>query len=202
MKSERLGGPILFLPRALAAIWRRIAIRLAWVCHRLTLGALGRGSRVQPGVRFSAPGKVFIGRDCYVWRGVGISADGPSAEVRLGDRVEINTRVHLDSSAALVIGAGTLISEEAVIYTHDHGRDPRSEPARLPKTIGPDVWIGMRAVVMARCTRIGERAVIGAGAIVVRDVPAGAIVAGNPARIIGWQDGFAPDTTSRKEPNA
>ena len=199
MNLERLGGPILFVPRALAALWRRLALRLVMAGHWLTLGALGEGSYVQPGVRFSVPQKVFIGRDCLVWRGVGTSADGPAAALRLGDRVEINAGVHLDTSAELVVGDGALISEDAVIYTHDHGHDPRAEPVRLPKTIGADVWIGMRAVVMARCTSIGAGAVIGAGAIVLRDVPAGAIVAGNPAQTIGWRDGYAPPSPTGPE---
>ena len=58
----------------------------------------------------------------------------------------------------------------------------------VPKAIGEDVWIGMRAVILPQCRQIGAGAVIGAGAIVVHDVPAGAIVAGNPARVIGHRD--------------
>jgi acetyltransferase-like isoleucine patch superfamily enzyme len=44
---------------------------------------------------------------------------------------------------------------------------------------------------------IGERALIGAGSVVVRDVPANAIVAGNPARILRYHDGCAPDENSQ-----
>jgi acetyltransferase-like isoleucine patch superfamily enzyme len=194
---ERLGGPTLVLPRLAGAVWRRVSLRLAMIVYRMSLGELGKGSRVQPGVRFSVPKRVFIGRHCFIWRGVATSADGPSGVLRLDDRVEINASVHLDTSADIVIGEGALISEDAVIYTHDHGRDPRSEPIRINKKIGSDVWIGMRAVIMARCASIGDGAIVGAGAIVVRDVPPGAIVAGNPARIVGWKDGQG-STNSRK----
>ena len=100
---------------------------------------------------------------------------------------EINRDVHLDTTGGLSIGSGVLISEGAVIYTHDHGLDPRSAPDGLPKTIGRNVWIGTRAVILPKCQRIGTGAVIGAGAIVTRDVPPFAIVAGNPARVVGYR---------------
>lgn len=50
--------------------------------------------------------------------------------------------------------------------------------------IGPDAWIGDRATITPGCTRIGLGAVVGAGAVVTKDVPDFAIVAGNPARVI------------------
>lgn len=188
MIHERLGGPVLLVPRAFAAIWRRIALHVTTVLHRLTLGALGGRSRVQPGVRFMVPQQVFIGKDCLLWTGVEVSADGLAGPLRLGDRVEINAGVHLDTSAELVIGDDVLISEQAVIYTHDHGLDPHSTPVRLSKVIGEGAWIGMRAVILPGCRSIGRRAVIGAGAVVTRDVPDGAVVAGNPARIVSQRD--------------
>jgi acetyltransferase-like isoleucine patch superfamily enzyme len=53
--------------------------------------------------------------------------------------------------------------------------------------IGNDVWIGRNALILPHVRSIGNGAVIGAGAIVTKDVPAYAIVAGNPARIIRWR---------------
>lgn len=54
-----------------------------------------------------------------------------------------------------------------------------------PLEIGSDVWIGASSVVLPGCRQIGDGAIIGAGAIVTRDVPAFSVVGGNPARIIG-----------------
>ena len=132
-----------------------------------------------------------VGDDCYFWRGCNASAEFSGAPLIIDDGVQINQDVHLDTTGGLTLGNGVMISEGAVIYTHDHGLEPRAAPQMLPKTIAPDVWIGMRAVIMPQCRRIGRGAVIGAGAIVVRDVPAGAIVGGNPARIIGHKNALS-----------
>ena len=53
-----------------------------------------------------------------------------------------------------------------------------------PQVIEDDVWIGHHAIILPGCRRIGRGSVIGAGAIVTRDVPRYAVVAGNPARVI------------------
>lgn len=168
-----------------AQIYRRLGLVLATLWHRATLAQVGRGSRFQPGVRFDDPSTVIIGAACYLWRGIEVSAETGRAGLRIGDGVQINRDVHLDTTGGLVIGDGTLISEGVVIYTHDHGHNPRSVPQPMVKTIGTGVWIGLRAVILPQCRLVGDGAVIGAGAVVTRDVPPGAIVAGNPARIIG-----------------
>ncbi|ARU01554.1 acyltransferase [Yoonia vestfoldensis] len=176
---------ILLLRRLPGQILRRLGLWRATLWHRAHLGQVGAGSRFQPGVRFDDPGAVQIGAGCYIWRGVAVSAETGRAGLRIGDGVQINRDVHLDTTGGLVIGDDTLISEAAVIYTHDHGLHPWSVPEPMVKTIGTGVWIGLRAVILPQCRRIGDHAVIGAGSVVTRDVPAGAVVAGNPARIIG-----------------
>jgi hypothetical protein len=55
------------------------------------------------------------------------------------------------------------------------------------KVIGNDVWIGQNAIILASVAQIGDGAVIGAGAVVTKDVPEYAIVAGVPAKIIGYR---------------
>ena len=177
--------------RAGAAVSRRIGMLFATRLHQSTLQSVGTGSRFQPGVRFAQPGVVSVGDDCYFWRGCNASAETSDAPLIINDGVQINQDVHLDTTGGLTLGNGVMISEGAVIYTHDHGLEPRAAPQMLPKTIAPDVWIGMRAVIMPQCRRIGRGAVIGAGAIVVHDVPAGAIVGGNPARIIGHKSALS-----------
>jgi len=88
------------------------------------------------------------------------------------------------------IGDRVWVGANAVICDTDfHPLDPETRRARplegstAPVEIADDVFIGMNALVL-KGVRIGERAVVGAGSVVSRDVPAGAIVAGNPARVI------------------
>ena len=169
------------------AVWRRFANHVATLLHRASLAKVGSGSRFQSGIRFDRPDQVEIGFDCYFWRGVGACAEGHDPSLRIGNHVQINRGVLLDMTGGLTIADDVLVSEHAVIYTHDHGLNPHSVPTPQSKIIGQGVWIGMRAVILPACRNIGVDAVIGAGAIVTHNVPAGAIVAGSPARVIGYR---------------
>lgn len=184
MRLKSLSRQILRCIRLAGSLSRRIGLHAATAMHRATLQRVGARSRFQRGVRFANPGIVKIGTDCYFWKGCDASAEVGDAPLMIGDRVQINRAVHLDTTGGLSIGAGTLISEEAMIYTHDHGVDPRAAPVPMGKFIGAGVWIGTRAVILPQCQRIGAGATIGAGAVVTKDVPPGVIVAGNPARVI------------------
>jgi virginiamycin A acetyltransferase len=64
-----------------------------------------------------------------------------------------------------------------------------------PLEIGNDVWIGANAVIMPEVGRIGDGAVIGAGAVVSRDVPPYAVVLGNPGRVVKYR--FSPEVIAR-----
>ncbi|MEN8642200.1 sugar O-acetyltransferase [Pseudomonas sichuanensis] len=84
------------------------------------------------------------------------------------------------------IGADCQIGPAVQIYTADHPLDPDLRRSGLesgrPVTIGDNVWIGGGAIILPGVT-IGDNAVVGAGSVVTRDVPAGAVVVGNPARV-------------------
>lgn len=110
--------------------------------------------------------------------------------VTLGRNVSINVRASLDGGAAgIAIGDDTRIATGAVLYAFDHGT-ARERPIREQKVrsrgifIGRDVWIGANAGVTDG-VRIADGAVVAMGAVVTHDVPAFAIVAGVPARVIG-----------------
>lgn len=137
---------------------------------RLWLGMLGRGAGVQMGCRIYNGRKVF-----------------------LGDRTVINHGCLLDGRRyAIRIGSDSSIGPEAVILTLGH--DPQSPDFSLrggEVSIGDRAFLGYRAMVLPGVT-VGEGAVVGASAVVTRNVDPYAIVAGNPARVIGQRN---PDLT-------
>ena len=116
--------------------------------------------------------------------------------LRLGANVFLNYNCVILDTAPVTIGDDTRIGPAVQIYTADHPRDPDLRRSGLeqgiPVTIGRNVWIGGGAIVLPGVT-IGDDAIVGAGSVVTRDVPAGATVAGNPARIVGGQDAGKPN---------
>jgi maltose O-acetyltransferase len=84
------------------------------------------------------------------------------------------------------IGNFTLFGPAVQIYTPMHPLNAelrRREEFGKPVEIGSDVWVGGGAIILPG-VRIGSRAVIGAGSVVTRDVPANVFAAGNPCRVI------------------
>lgn len=91
----------------------------------------------------------------------------------------------------LTIHGGLLMGEGVLFQGGGHKFDNPDVPIGAdgniqdtPIEIGEDVWIGARAIVLPGCKRIGDHSIIGAGAVVTKDVPGYAIVGGNPAKII------------------
>lgn len=178
-------GPLLGTGRFVRRAWARLRNELATRVWRTALGELGRGSVLHAGVFIESPRRVRIGRGCLVTTGAWLTSELPDGALVLHDGVQVNRGARLDHTGGLVLLEGALVSEGATVMTHDHGHDPHSPPAPRPMTIGKHAWIGAYAIVLPGVSSIGDGAVVGAGAVVSRDVPAGAIVVGNPARQVG-----------------
>lgn len=114
-----------------------------------------------------------------------ITRHRPGAALSLDPTARIGRRVSIDTTGDVTIGARTIVSEDALILTHDHFDGLAKRLTVTAKTIGADVFIGARAIILPSCSSIGDGAVVGAGAVVTHDVPAGERWAGNPARKIG-----------------
>jgi acetyltransferase-like isoleucine patch superfamily enzyme len=148
-----------------------------------------RHQRLNPFVENLAPwderGRHWTGRDAGVTIFDSATLIG---EVEIGDGTWIGQFCLLDGSGGLSIGSHCSISFGAQLLTHDTVRWALSggavSPERSPTRIGDRCFVGTHAVVLRGVT-VGEGSVLGAGAVVTNDVPAGTIVAGAPARRIG-----------------
>ena len=108
--------------------------------------------------------------------------------IRLGAGVFLNFNCVILDVVEVTIGDRTQIGPGVQLLTADHPRDAAQREAGLefgrPIRIGRNVWIGGGAIILPGVT-VGDDAVVGAGSVVTRNVPKGATVVGNPARIRG-----------------
>lgn len=109
--------------------------------------------------------------------------------IRVGKNVFINSGCCLQDQGGIVIGDGCLIGHQAVFATINHDLSPehRADMSFAPIVLGKNVWVGAHATILQGVT-IGDGAVIAAGAVVTKDVPEKAIVAGVPAKIKKYID--------------
>ncbi|MGH7912087.1 MAG: acyltransferase, partial [Candidatus Dormibacteraceae bacterium] len=107
----------------------------------------------------------------------------------VGPGSSLNAPAFFELGAPVEIGRGSGIGHHLLVATttHDDG-DPLHRAGRLvcrPVRIGDGVWVAARVTITPGVS-VGDGAVVCAGAVVTKDVPANAKVAGNPARVIGW----------------
>ena len=148
----------------------------------------GRNSKIRIGARFSAVST--IGRNSFgIIQPVVIRTVGHGAEIVIGDDVGVSGCT-ISAGKSIVIGNRVLVGSGAVITDGDaHPIDPEERRSgvlceRRPVVIEDDVFIGARAIIL-KGVRIGRGAVVGAAAVVAKDVPPYSVVVGNPARIVG-----------------
>lgn len=104
--------------------------------------------------------------------------------ITLGKRIFVNAGCTFQDQGGVVISDDSLIGHNTVLATLNHDLRPSRRadmhPARV--VIGCNVWIGSNATILPGVT-IGDNAVVAAASVVTTDVPAGAVVAGSPARV-------------------
>lgn len=105
--------------------------------------------------------------------------------ITVGKNVFINSGCCFQDQGGIEIGNDCLIGQQVVIATLNHGFAPEDRKNLIPKKviIGNNVWIGAHATILAGVT-VGDNAIIGAGAVVTKDVLPNTVVGGVPAKII------------------
>lgn len=116
---------------------------------------------------------------------------GSGDDIEIGDYsgLGLNCRV----AGPLSIGDNVMMGPDVTIYTQNHNYDRTDVPMikqgnseRKKVTIGNDVWVGARVIILPGVA-IGDGAIVAAGAVVTKDVPPYAIVGGNPAKVIKYR---------------
>ncbi|MEO1390543.1 MAG: DapH/DapD/GlmU-related protein [Cyanobacteria bacterium J06634_6] len=141
---------------------------------------------------------IELAAGCSLDNGVVLLCSGEqtgSAKIHIGTSTYINRNVVIDASRSIQIGMQCGIGPGCYITDHDHGMQADIPPLEQPLITEPTrienrAWLGANVTVLKGIT-IGEDVVIGAGSVVTKDVPAGAIAVGVPAKIIKFKPGFS-----------
>lgn len=105
--------------------------------------------------------------------------------ITVGKNVFINACCHFQDHGGVTLGDDCLIGHNVVFATLNHGMAPEARASMLPAPIilGRNVWVGSSSTILQGVT-IGDNAIIAAGSVVTKDVPANTVVGGVPARYI------------------
>lgn len=151
---------------AIATPLFRFSPRIFWGWRRMLLRAfgarIGTNAHVYPSVRITIPWNIEIGNDAAVGDYAILYALGP---ISIGKRATISQYAHLCAG------------------THDW-RDPAMPLIKAPLVVGEDAWV-CAAAFIGPGVEVGARAIVGAGAVTVKNVAPSSIVGGNPAQPIG-----------------
>jgi len=181
-----------------AALYRQQA-RAAWYLRRATV--VGRQATVGGRPLVEAT-NIEIGDNFKLWSGYRTTLISGWGEIRIGDRVFVNSGTVLFSVVGISIGDDVAIANEVYVTdTNSHGIGG-AQVVEGPVSIGSGSWIGARAMILPGVT-VGRRVMVAAGAVVTRDVPDDVLVAGNPARVVrelrypaqcrrAWHDTWCP----------
>jgi len=177
----------------------RVHLSAEFIWHLFLYNAVGRhlpastypGGRLWRAIRYWMCRPLFAdcGNDVNVEHGASIGFDR-SVSIGSGSGIGINARI----GEGTRIGSNVMMGPEVLVFTRNHSTSRTDIPMIeqgfepvLPVIIGDDVWIGARAIILPGIN-IGSGCVLGAGTVVSRDVPARAIIVGNPGRVVRYRD--------------
>ena len=159
-------------------------------CFKHYFSSAGIGLRVGNNVTFwrtsiavDKTGYIEVGNDCYIANASLVS----SVRISIGSRVMIAGGVTVVDSDFHPLGPAERIAD-SIALSPIGNREKRPAVVSREVTIGDDVWVGYNATVL-KGVSIGAGAVVEPGSVVIRDVPPGVTVAGNPAHIVAGLEG-------------
>lgn len=179
-----------------AFVWKfRYQAKLLSFFRKLRYKALGMrvgSGTLIPKLLVTWPHQVQIGAECRIEQLVYFKYDGiwkPGPSIVVGDRVFIGTGCEFNINHGITVGDDGLIASGCRFVDHDHGFEMGVPMNRQSSTgqsivIGKDVWIGCNVVVL-KGVNIGDGAIVAAGAVVTKTIPAMEIWGGVPAKKIG-----------------
>lgn len=171
----------------LFCLWKFGYWRRSWVFRGLPRIHCYRRGSIRIGKRFTCTSSWRF-NSIGVFQPTTLKCVTPDARLVLGDDFGVSG-ASISCSKEIFIGDRVMIGSGCLITDSDaHAVDPRcrfdsTKVPMAPVQIGDDVFVGARAIILKGVT-IGSGSVIGAGSVVVKDIPAGVIAAGNPARVI------------------
>jgi acetyltransferase-like isoleucine patch superfamily enzyme len=162
---------------------------------------LGRGLELE----IAPKGRVDFGR--FVWIGDGTKIRCHEGRVEIGAKTVIGQECTISAYQHVRIGEQCVIADRAMFIDFDHGVVEVDRPIRQQGiykrdvVVGSNVWIGYGACIL-RGVSVGDNSIVGTNSVVTKDVPANAVVAGIPGRVIrmreapqelSWPDPVEPD---------
>lgn len=172
-----------YTPWYLIRYWRLFWLRLTKP-HIVTEGMVFLGKRVELTAR-RGYGRLILGKWTHIGDGTALRAH--EGTLRVGDKCVLASDVTINAYLDVEIGAACMIADDVYIVDFDHVTTDLEIPmkdqgiVKSPVRIGPDCWLGTK-VVVTRGVRIGRGSVVGAGAVVTRDLPEYTVAGGVPAR--------------------
>ena len=177
--------------RPLAALYDRLdPMRRLWANARLNSalgGTVDASVVVMNTPELQGTRKISLGANLYLYRDLYLETQ-ENGYIKIGNDVVLSRGVHLVAFAGIVLEDGVMIGEYSSVRDANHRVVPGSSVRHSghignPITICRNAWIGRGVTILGGVT-IGEGAVIGANAVVTKNVPAGAVAVGVPARVI------------------
>jgi len=172
-------------------VWRVLWTRCRWGLRLHALGprtVLGRAQHVKRAGSVAIGGHVMI-EDQFIFADVCPDL-GAQPKIVIGDGCSLMYRFQINAAQSVQLGNHVLAASNVLITDFDHVLQPGGTPVTrsqkfdaAPVRIGDNCWLGQN-VVVAKGVTIGHDSIVGANAVVTRDVPPCSVVAGNPARVV------------------